>query len=139
MQSRTPSAQLVPDEFGPYDNAYEHQQASAAIVDGLELMAEQEGHNPSRLRTSAARAATPPETETDLPRSRVPLPPPKPEPDESLSRFRVRLKQVGGPRTRIVSVRACSIKQAAERALSELAGSAAKPAGTWEVLEVSRA
>jgi hypothetical protein len=105
----------------------------------LDLMAAQEGRNPSGLRTSAARAAALPETETDLPRSRDPLPPPKPEPEESLSRFRVRLKQVGGPRTRIVSVRACSIKQAAERALSELADSAGKPAGTWEVLEVSRA
>ena len=100
----------------------------------LELMAEQERRSPPRAPRPATRATSAsisPESKADLPRSRVPFPPPKPEPDESFPRFRVRLKQVGGPRIRIVSVRACSMMQAAERARSALAGG-------WEVLEVTQ-
>lgn len=70
--------------------------------------------------------------ETDLPRSRAPLPPPKPEPEETLPSFRVRLKQVGGPRTRNLRVRARSLGDAEARALAEVAADAA----TWHILDV---
>ena len=85
----------------------------------LALIDEQERRDPPGVPKPARRAtsaASSPERTADLPRSRVPLPPPKPEADESFPRFRVRLKQVGGPRTRILSARACSMVQAAERA-----------------------
>lgn len=81
------------------------------------------------------RAAAPPEVQTDLPRSRAPLPPPKPEPEESLPRFRVRLKQRGGPRTRIVVVHARSMADAQERAGAEL-GRSAGADRAWQVLDV---
>lgn len=75
--------------------------------------------------------------EADLPRSRDPLPPPKPEPEEELPSFRVRLRQIGGSRTRVVSVRACSIRQAAECARSELSDATGPHADRWAVIEVT--
>jgi hypothetical protein len=84
----------------------------------------------SRPRAAGAAA----EPETNLPRSRAPLPPPKPEPEESLPVFRVRLKQVGGPRTRVVAVRAHSVAEATERAREELERAASLGATAWEVL-----
>jgi hypothetical protein len=71
----------------------------------------------------------------ELPRSREPLPPPKPEPEERLPQFRVRLKQVGGPRTRMVSLRARSLAEAHELARLEVAAS---HLGAWEVMEATR-
>ncbi len=82
------------------------------------------------------RPAPPPKPCEDLPRSRAPMPPPKPEPEENLPNFRVRLKLVGGPRTRVFSVRATSIADAEERARAELAASA-KPDEVWELLGVT--
>jgi hypothetical protein len=105
----------------------------------LELFAALERRNAPTQRTlrspRPARGPRPHSGDVDLPRSRDPLPPPKPEPEESLPSFRVRLRQVGGPRTRFVSVRACSLVQAAERARSEL--SDAGGAERWAVLEVT--
>jgi hypothetical protein len=74
----------------------------------------------------------------DLPRSREPLPPPKPDPEETLPRFKVRMKQVAGPRTRIVALRAQSVAEAARIARSQIdTSSDGSPA--WELLEVKLA
>lgn len=75
--------------------------------------------------------------EPDLPRSRELQPPPKVEPEDSLPWFRVRLKQLGGPRTRILTLRARSATQAEELALEELAG-LTHDASAWGVLHVAR-
>ena len=75
--------------------------------------------------------------EPDLPRSRELQPPPKVEPEENLPWFRVRLKQLGGPRTRIMTLRARSSTQAEERALEELSG-LTHDAAAWGVLHVAR-
>jgi len=105
----------------------------------LDLMGRPEPRSAARERSSRAVPPTcvvpPPaatEPATDLPRSRDPLPPPKPEPEEALPTFRVRFKQVGGPRTRIFAVRARSAAEAAKRARAEL------PSTTdWELLEAN--
>lgn len=75
--------------------------------------------------------------EPDLPRSREMQPPPKPEPEESLPYFRVRMKQIGGPRTRILTLRARSATQAEVLAHEELARVCRDSAG-WGVLHISR-
>jgi hypothetical protein len=99
----------------------------------IELLDEVQQRSAPRVRTPTPRPSRP-EIEFDLPRSRAPLPPPKPEPDESLPCFRVRLKQVGGPRTRVLSVRAHSAAQAEERAREELAAASGDGADAWEVI-----
>jgi len=86
-------------------------------------------------RTRSARALH--AEDVDLPRSRAPLVPHKPEPEESLPGFRIRLRQIGGPRTRFVSVRAASLAHAAEIARSELSELARCGADGWEVLEIT--
>jgi hypothetical protein len=75
--------------------------------------------------------------EPDLPRSRDPQPPPKPEPDESLPFFRVRMKQIGGPRTRILTLRARSANQAEHLAHEELAQVVSGAEG-WVILHIAR-
>ncbi|MCR9092821.1 MAG: PilZ domain-containing protein [bacterium] len=75
--------------------------------------------------------------EADLPRSRELQPPPKTEPEESLPYFRVRLKQIGGPRTRILTLQARSATQAEERAMQELASITDDAAG-WGVLHIAK-
>lgn len=75
--------------------------------------------------------------EYDLPRSREMQPPPKREPDETLPYFRVRLKQIGGPRTRILTLRARSATQAERLALNELEKVCSDAAG-WGVLHIAR-
>jgi len=77
------------------------------------------------------------QAEQDLPRSREIQPPPKPEPEENLPYFRVRLQQIGGPRTRMLSVKARSATQAQQRALAELERICGD-AGAWGVLEIRR-
>jgi hypothetical protein len=75
--------------------------------------------------------------EPDLPRSREILPPPKSEPEETWPYFRVRLKQIGEPRTRILTLRARSASQAeilAHEKLSEICSDAAG----WAVLHIAR-
>jgi hypothetical protein len=107
----------------------------------LELFAAVEKRNaPPEPPTRAARTRSAREQrleDPDLPRSRAPLVPRKPEPEEALPGFRVRLRQIGGPRTRFVSVRAASIAQAAERVRAELSGPARGDADGWEVLEIT--
>lgn len=66
-----------------------------------------------------------------LPRPKEPLPPPKPEPEETLPTFRVRAKQLGGPRSRSLRVRAQSAADAEVRGARELGAG-------WEILEVTR-
>jgi hypothetical protein len=104
----------------------------------LELLDELEKRgSPAAARRERARkrpAAPAGDNEQDLPRSRAPLPPPKPEPEEALPVFKVRLKQVGGPRTRVVAVRAHSVAEATERAQAELDRAASLGAIAWEVL-----
>lgn len=73
----------------------------------------------------------------DLPRSRELLPPPKVEPEESLPYFRVRLKQIGSPRTRIMTVRARSATQAEERAFEEFTQRSQDAEG-WGVIHVAK-
>jgi len=75
--------------------------------------------------------------EIDLPRSRELQPPPKREPEESLPYFRIRMKQIGGPRTRILTLQARSASHAEQLALDELARVCSDSAG-WSVLHVAR-
>ena len=75
--------------------------------------------------------------EADLPRSRELQPPPKREPEETLPYFRIRMKQIGGPRTRILTLRARSASHAEQLALDELARVCRDSEG-WGVLHVSR-
>lgn len=75
--------------------------------------------------------------EADLPRPRELEPPPKPEPEESLPYFRVRMKQIGGPRTRILTVRARSASHAETLATDELA-KVCKDADGWGVLHIAK-
>ncbi len=75
--------------------------------------------------------------EADLPRSREIQPPPKPEPEETLPYFRVRMKQIGGPRTRILTLQARSATQAEMLAHEELA-LVRKESGLWSVLHITR-
>lgn len=82
-------------------------------------------------------AVDPEQVEPDLPRSREMQPPPKVEPDETLPYFRVRLKQIGGPRTRILTLRARSATQAERLALNELEKVCTDAAG-WGVLHIAR-
>lgn len=86
------------------------------------------------IRRTAEAEAT---AEVDLPRSRELQPPPKREPEESLPYFRVRMKQIGGPRTRILTLRARSASQAEQLALDELARVCSDAAG-WGVLHIAR-
>lgn len=83
-------------------------------------------------RDPAAEAA-----EVDLPRSRELQPPPKREPEETLPYFRIRMKQIGGPRTRILTLRARSASHAEQLALDELERISGDSAG-WGVLHVAR-
>jgi hypothetical protein len=83
------------------------------------------------------REVDPDTIELDLPRSRDLQPPPKPEPEETLPYFRVRLKQIGGPRTRILTLRARSATQAERLALEELDRVCSDSAG-WGVLHIAR-
>jgi hypothetical protein len=64
-------------------------------------------------------------------------PPPKAEPEECLPYFRIRLKQIGGPRTRIMTLQARSATQAEQRAFEELA-CLTHDATSWGVLHVAK-
>lgn len=75
--------------------------------------------------------------EPDLPRSRELQPPPKPEPEENWPYFRVRMKQIGGPRTRILTLRARSATHAETLAHDELAR-VCRDAEGWGVLHIAR-
>lgn len=75
--------------------------------------------------------------EPNLPRSREILAPPKREPDDSLPYFRIRMKQIGGPRTRILTLRARSATQAEVFAHLELAKICNDSEG-WGVLHIAR-
>jgi len=82
-------------------------------------------------------APQPDRPEPDLPRSRELQPPPKPEPEESLPYFRVRMKQIGGPRTRILTLRARSATQAEHLAHDELSRVVSDSEG-WGILHIAR-
>lgn len=111
----------------------------------LDLFATIERRNAPRERATRAervsRARKPPaeEADADLPRSRAPLAParPRPESEEALAGFRVRLRQIGGSRTKRISVQAGSLAQAAERVGTVLAGPGFRGADAWEVLEIT--
>ncbi len=75
--------------------------------------------------------------EPDLPRSRELQPPPKQEPDETLPYFRIRMKQIGGPRTRILTLRARSATQAETLAHEELA-KVCNDSEVWGILHIAR-
>ncbi len=80
-------------------------------------------------------APTPLDETADLPRLREPVPPPKPEPEENLPVFKVRMKQIGGPRTRIAALRAHSVAEAEEMARAHLE-TCNDGSGAWELLDV---
>jgi len=80
-------------------------------------------------------APTSTEETSDLPRLREPVPPPKPEPEETLPIFKVRMKQIGGPRTRIAALRAHSVAEAEELARTQLE-THDNGSPVWELLEV---
>jgi len=83
------------------------------------------------------QTALPDRPEPDLPRSRELEPPPKTEPEESLPYFRIRMKQIGGPRTRILTLRARSATQAEGLAHEELAQVVSGAEG-WTILHIAR-
>ena len=60
---------------------------------------------------------------------------PDPEPEENLPTFRIRLKQIGGPRTRSRAVRARSVAEAEAIVRSEL-DSVVQGGPAWELIEV---
>ena len=106
-----------------------------ALLDRLE---------PSSVRPDPVPVAVPrrrdTETESaepDLPRSRELQPPTKREPEETLPYFRIRMKQIGGPRTRILTLRARSATQAETLALQELAKLCSDADG-WGILHIAR-
>jgi hypothetical protein len=92
---------------------------------------------PAPIPMARPRPVDPEIVELDLPRSRELQPPPKVEPDETLPYFRIRLKQIGGPRTRILTLRARSATQAERLALNELDKICSDAAG-WGVLHIAR-
>jgi hypothetical protein len=75
--------------------------------------------------------------EPDLPRSRELQPPLKSEDEENLPYFRIRMKQIGGPRTRILTLRARSATQAETLAHDELGKVCSNPEG-WSILHIAR-
>lgn len=100
--------------------------------------------SPQRDHTDTTPVAKPKERdlkqewhEADLPRSRELQPPQKLEPEENLPYFRVRLKQIGGPRTRIMTIRARSATQAEQRALDDL-GNMTQDVTAWGVLHIAK-
>lgn len=104
----------------------------------LQLLSQLERRPPPlgrRIPVVPARPCREPGSERDLPRVRELGPPPKPEPEENLPTFRVRLKQIGGPRTRSLPVRARSIGEAEAIARSQL-DSLLQGTPAWELIEV---
>jgi len=75
--------------------------------------------------------------EPNLPRSREIQPPPKTDPEECLPYFRIRMKQIGGPRTRILTIRARSATQAETLAHDELEALCSDSEG-WSILHIAR-
>ena len=65
-----------------------------------------------------------------LPRPRDPMPPPKPDAVETLPLFRVRIKQVDGPRTRWLEIRAQSVQDCELWIRRNLEGD-------WEIIELA--
>ncbi len=109
--------------------------AYLAILDRLDPPSSRPQPMPVAIPLRPAQAD--PAAEVDLPRSRELQPPPKREPEETLPYFRIRMKQIGGPRTRILTLRARSASHAEQLALDELARVCSDAAG-WGVLHVSR-
>jgi hypothetical protein len=76
-------------------------------------------------------------SDPDLPCSRAFQPPPKPTPEECLPCFKVRLRQIGLSRTRLLTLRARSASQAERIALDELDQIDARP-DSWSILQAAR-
>jgi hypothetical protein len=106
-----------------------------ALLDRLDPRADRPEAGP--IPIARPRAPQPDAPEPDLPRPRDLQPPPKPEPEESLPYFRVRMKQIGGPRTRILTLRARSATQAERLAHDELTRVVSDAEG-WGVLHIAR-
>lgn len=112
----------------------------AAYIAILDRLAPPTRPEPIPIAIPVRRPESMPEleaAEADLPRSRELQPPPKREPEETLPYFRIRMKQIGGPRTRILTLRARSASHAEQLALDELARVCRDSEG-WGVLHVSR-
>jgi len=110
-----------------------------ALLDALESRSRDETGAGGRRAIPVARPQNQDSwtNEHDLPRHRDLTPPPKPEPEELLPYFRIRLKQVGGPRTRILTLQARSASQAEILALEQIE-SATGGGEQWSVLNVAR-
>jgi hypothetical protein len=102
-----------------------------------EVVSESATERPAPIPIARPMRVDPEVVEFDLPRSRDLQPPPKSEPDETLPYFRVRLKQIGGPRTRVLTLRARSATQAERLALVELENICSDADG-WGVLHIAR-
>ena len=141
-QAKTSSAETRLRRFGCVVSS-----PSDSFVSLLERMLPSEPASPKRVARDHTDTVPVPPTkpcnvegeafEADLPRSRDLQPPPKVEPEESLPYFRIRVKQIGGPRTRILTVQARSATQAEECAMAELADITSDAAG-WAVLHISK-
>lgn len=93
--------------------------------------------DPIPLATPRPRNPASESAEPNLPRPRELQPPPKPEELENLPYFRIRMKQIGSPRTRILTLRANSVTQAESLAHEELARLCSDAQG-WGILHVAR-
>lgn len=109
--------------------------AYLALLDALD--AKRPPARPVPIPVARPKPLDPNQSEPDLPRSKELQPPPKVEPDESLPYFRVRMKQIGGPRTRVLTLRARSATQAERLALEELDQICSGSEG-WGVLHLAR-
>ena len=113
----------------------EPSRAYLALLDALD--AKRPAARPVPIPVALPKPLDPAEVEPDLPRSKELQPPPKVEPEETLPYFRVRMKQIGGPRTRILTLRARSATQAERLALEELDQICSGSEG-WGVLHLTR-
>jgi hypothetical protein len=113
----------------------EPSRAFLALIDALDT--KRASVRPAPIPLARPQPVDPTEVEPDLPRSKELQPPPKVEPEESLPYFRVRMKQIGGPRTRILTLRARSATQAERLALDELDQICDGSEG-WGVLHLAR-
>ena len=109
--------------------------AFLALLDALDT--KRPPARPVPIPVARPQPLDPEELEPDLPRSKELQPPPKTEPEESLPYFRVRMKQIGGPRTRILTLRARSATQAERLALEQLDQICNGSEG-WGVLHLAR-
>lgn len=115
------------DKLGGQDDRRPAMSASRQAV-SRSRVADKQPVSPS-VDDDAMRIVHDEPVDSALPRPKSPLPPPKLSEEENLPLFRVRIKQMDGPRTRRIEVRARSSSDVAMR-VPELVE------GAWEILEI---